>query len=146
MQLVRSILIGLFLTFTINVFAQNEPSLSEKEESDQLWLKKTALTNVEVNILGSYYSQDGNHSAVTGGLGTEELTDITPAVVVIIPVDSTKQWSFSGGADFISSASTDNIDFNVSSDSRNDLRYHLDVSYTKRLARQRLTYSLSGGF
>lgn len=137
--------IAMVLT-SICTIAQNTEDPTAQYEQDNQWLKKTALTNVEVNILGSYYTQDGNHSAVTGGLGTEELTDITPAVIVNIPIDSTRQLTFNGGADFITSASTDNIDYNVSGDSRNDLRYHLNVNYTKRFARPRLTYSLGAGF
>lgn len=30
----------------------------------------------EINLVSSYYSQDGNHSPVTGGIGTEKVTDI----------------------------------------------------------------------
>lgn len=127
-------------------YAQQQENAATRAENDRQWLKKTALTNVEVNILGSYYSQDGNHSVVTGGQGTEALTDVTPEVVVNMPIDSTRQISFDGGADFVTSASTDNIDFNVSSESRHDVRYHLNVTYTKRLPRPRLTYSFSGGF
>ena len=137
--------IAMVLT-SICTIAQNSEDPRAQNEPDNQWLKKTALTNVEVNILGSYYTQDGNHSPVTGGLGTEELTDITPAVIVNIPIDSTRHLTFNGGADFITSASTDNIDYNVSGDSRNDLRYHLNVNYTKRFARPRLTYSLGAGF
>lgn len=146
MQLNKSAFSLAMVLASIMAMGQAAEDAKERQEQDKQWLKKTALTNVEVNILGSYYSQDGNHSAVTGGTGTEELTDITPAVIVIIPLDSTRQLTFDGGADIITSASTDNIDFNVSGDSRNDLRYHLNVTYTKRLARPRLTYSLSAGF
>lgn len=31
----------------------------------------------EVNLVSSYYSQDGNHSPVTGGIGTEKVTDFS---------------------------------------------------------------------
>ena len=30
----------------------------------------------EIDFVSSYYSQNGNHSAVTGGIGTEKVTDI----------------------------------------------------------------------
>ena len=147
MQLIKAAFLSSILLSSFASFGQQqEESAEARRESNQLWLKKTALTNVEVNILGSYYIQDGNHSPVTGGLGTEELTDITPAVIVNIPLDSTRQLTFDGGADFITSASTDNIDYHVSGDSRKDFRYHLDVTYTKRLAAPRLTYSISAGF
>ncbi|SDD77521.1 Protein of unknown function [Mucilaginibacter pineti] len=34
----------------------------------------------EVNFVSSYYKQDGNHSAVTGGIGTEKVTDIANGI------------------------------------------------------------------
>lgn len=34
----------------------------------------------ETNIVSSYYTQDGNHSAVTGGIGTEKVTDISNGI------------------------------------------------------------------
>lgn len=34
----------------------------------------------ETNIVSSYYKQDGNHSAVTGGIGTEKVTDISNGI------------------------------------------------------------------
>lgn len=145
MQLIKTTIFTALILASTVALAQQEESPEARSENDRQWIKKTALTDVEVNILGSYYTQDGNHSAVTGGLGTEELTDVTPAIIVNIPLDSTRQLSFDVGADFITSASTDNIDFNVSSDSRKDSRKHINVTYTKRLARPRLTYSFSGG-
>jgi hypothetical protein len=34
----------------------------------------------EVNLVSSYYSQNGNHSPVTGGIGTEKVTDISNGI------------------------------------------------------------------
>ncbi|RKR84853.1 uncharacterized protein DUF3570 [Mucilaginibacter gracilis] len=34
----------------------------------------------EINLVSSYYNQDGNHSAVTGGIGTEKVTDISNGI------------------------------------------------------------------
>lgn len=31
----------------------------------------------EINLVSSYYTQNGNHSAVTGGIGTERVTDLS---------------------------------------------------------------------
>jgi len=36
----------------------------------------------DADILFSYYSQDGDHSPVTGGIGTEELEVASPVVVL----------------------------------------------------------------
>jgi hypothetical protein len=38
--------------------------------------KKRVLENTEVDVLLSYYNQDGVHSAVNGGIGSEKLSDI----------------------------------------------------------------------
>ena len=34
----------------------------------------------EVNFVSAYYNQDGNHSAVTGGIGTEKLIDFANSI------------------------------------------------------------------
>jgi hypothetical protein len=39
-------------------------------------LLKRVLENTEVDVLLSYYNQDGVHSAVNGGIGSEKLSDI----------------------------------------------------------------------
>ncbi|PTX11396.1 uncharacterized protein DUF3570 [Pontibacter mucosus] len=103
------------------------------------------LEDTEVNILGSYYSQDGNHSPVTGGVGTEQLTDVSPVVIVNVPLDTVTNLNVNFGMDFYSSASTDNIDFNVSSASKSDLRTHLNVGISRRNSLSRITKSVTLG-
>jgi hypothetical protein len=44
--------------------------------------KKRVLENTEVDVLLSYYNQDGVHSAVNGGIGSEKLSDIASNIVV----------------------------------------------------------------
>jgi hypothetical protein len=34
----------------------------------------------EINLVSSYYKQDGNHSAITGGIGTEKVTDVSNGI------------------------------------------------------------------
>lgn len=86
----------------------------------------------EVDFLSSYYQQDGNNGAVTGGIGTEELTDFANILVVNIPLDSTKSIQVSAGLDIYSSASTDNIDSNASSASAQDKRAYINVGYNQK--------------
>ncbi len=38
--------------------------------------KTKKLTPSEINFVTGYYHQNGDHSPVTGGIGTEKLTDI----------------------------------------------------------------------
>jgi hypothetical protein len=45
------------------------------------------LENTEVDVLLSYYNQDGVHSAVNGGIGSEKLSDIASNIVVAVPLN-----------------------------------------------------------
>ena len=77
---IRSILWLVFLLFVSFVKAQQD-SLSQ--------FKKKVLDAVEVDVLMSYYEQEGTHAAVTGGLGNEYLTDYSPSIVVRMPLKKT---------------------------------------------------------
>ena len=100
----------------------------------------------EIDLLSSYYSQDGNNAAVTGGIGTEKLTDISSIIVVNIPLDSTKSFNFSVGADYYTSASTDNIDNNRSSASSKDVRAYANLGFNKKNLSKGTTYGIRLGF
>lgn len=99
----------------------------------------------QVNILSSYYQQDGNHGAVEGGRGTQQLTDVTPTIILNVPLDSVTRVSANIGADFYASASTDHIDQIMSSPSAHDARFHLDLGYTRQLADRQTTVGLGAG-
>jgi len=96
------------------------PLLAQEEESG--YEMKGNNEYVEIDLLSSYYKQDGDHAAVTGGIGTEELTDVSTLFVVNIPLSTTKSINLSTGVDYYTSASTDNIDNNMSSASSVDVR------------------------
>ena len=103
-------------------------------------------TETEIDILSSYYNQDGSFSPVTGGIGTEELTDISNIVVVNVPLDSARSYGVLVGGDLYSSASTDNIDNNPSSASADDLRVYANGSYTQKDLQKGRIYSGRVGF
>ncbi|MDX5345874.1 MAG: DUF3570 domain-containing protein [Hymenobacteraceae bacterium] len=104
------------------------------------------LAPTEVNILSSYYSQDGDNAAVTGGIGNEHLTDFTPTVIVNVPLDTVTDLNVNFGMDYYTSASSDNVDPNsISSASSADTRYHLNVSYTRRNSARRVVKSVMIG-
>ena len=86
--------------------------------------KKPDWKKIDVDFLSSYYQQDGNNSPVTGGIGTEYLTDFTQKLLVNIPLNERLNLKLDGGYDYYSSASTDNIDNIKSSDSAQDMRTH----------------------
>lgn len=119
----------------------DEGTLTEKEKGSN-WYKDN---EVDINILFNYYNQDGDHSPVTGGIGTEELQSGAMKIMVSIPLDSVSILNISTLANVYSSASTDNIDTNVSSASSEDLRLQMDVGYTKKIgAQQSYTFRASG--
>ena len=71
--------------------------------------KKKVLEQTEVDFLGSFYSQDGDNAAVTGGIGTEELIDFAPTIVVSVPMNADDVLSVEAGISAYSSASSSNI-------------------------------------
>ncbi|GAB3725560.1 DUF3570 domain-containing protein [Hymenobacter agri] len=90
-----------------------------------------AADETTIDILGGYYQQNGSHGAVEGGRGTQQLTDVPPAIIVNVPLDTVSRLSVNVGADFYASASTDRIDFALSTPSAHDVRYHGDFGYSR---------------
>ena len=72
--------------------------------------KKRVLETTEVDFLSSYYSQDGDNAAVSGGIGTEELTDATGTIVVSIPLNDDDVLTIDAGVSAYTSASSSNVD------------------------------------
>ena len=95
------IVIALLLTSSL--------SFSQEKDSTNVSYKKRVLESVEVDFLASYYKQDGIHSAVSGGKGTEDLTDITPTIVVAVPLNEDDILTVDAGISAYSSASSSNI-------------------------------------
>ena len=90
-----------------------------------------AADETTIDIIGGYYQQTGSHGAVEGGRGTEHLTDVPPAIILNIPLDTVSRLSVNVGADFYASASTDRIDFALSTPSARDVRVHGDFGYSR---------------
>ncbi|MCI1186590.1 DUF3570 domain-containing protein [Hymenobacter sp. DH14] len=84
-----------------------------------------------IDIIGGYYQQTGSHGAVEGGRGTQQLTDVPPAIIINVPLDTVSRLSVNVGADFYASASTDRIDFALSTPSAHDVRIHGDFGYSR---------------
>ena len=84
-----------------------------------------------IDIIGGYYQQTGSHGAVEGGRGTQQLTDVSPTIIINVPLDTVSRLSVNVGADFYASASTDRIDFALSTPSANDVRIHGDFGYSR---------------
>lgn len=83
--------------------------------------KKRVLETTEVDFISSYYSQEGNNASVTGGIGTEELTDLTAAIVVSMPLNDDAVLTVDIGLSAYTSASSSNGNpFDISGASGND--------------------------
>ena len=133
----------LFFVFINDVKAQiNNASSSDNNNLLKGDTTKIGLTDysnpdwqtIDIDFLSSYYAQDGNNAAVTGGIGTEQLTDFTQKVILKIPTTKKLTLNLDGGYDYYSSASTDNIDNIQSSDSSSDVRMHGNIGVNYQYA------------
>ena len=104
-----------------------------------------AANETTIDIIGGYYQQNGTHGAVEGGRGTQQLTDVSPAIILNIPLDTVSRLSVNVGADFYSSASTDRIDFALSTPSAHDVRTHGDFGYSRENKYQGTVWGLGAG-
>ena len=109
-------------------------------DSTQVNYKKTKLKKSQIKALYGYYGQEGNHSAVTGGQGTEELKVQSARIVYVKKTPKNNKWLVKTGLDNISSASTDNIDFVKSSASKHDFRVQLNVGLNHSTKNDSLSY------
>ncbi|MFK8165720.1 MAG: DUF3570 domain-containing protein [Lewinella sp.] len=85
-------------------------SFAQRTEGNTPAYKKRVLDATEVDILSSYYSQTGENAAVTGGVGTEELTDFTATYIISIPLNDDDVLTIDAGISAYSSASSSNVD------------------------------------
>lgn len=113
--------------------------------NDSTVYKKQKISQTDIQVLFSFYTQDGNHSAVTGGIGTENLQVYATDVSVVHRRDSVNTFEFGAGIDVITSASTDKIDFIVSSASRHDNRFHLNAGYSRQLKKPNVRVGINSG-
>ncbi|WP_241485274.1 DUF3570 domain-containing protein [Psychroserpens damuponensis] len=90
------------------VFAFAKSYSQTGQDSTKVY-KKRVLETTEVDFLTSYYSQDGDNAAVSGGIGTEELTDVTGTFVVSIPLNDDDVLTIDAGVSAYTSASSSNV-------------------------------------
>ena len=119
--------IGMYLTL-VAAFSQSHPV------SDSSY-KPRKLSFEEMNIVSSYYTQDGNNAAVTGGIGSEHLTDLAFVLdVKFIKYDrKDRKHTLTGeaGIDHYTSASSDKVDpSTISSASAADNRIYPSLQWS----------------
>lgn len=71
--------------------------------------KKRVLETVEIDILSSFYMQEGDHAAVSGGKGSEELLDAAGGITISIPLNDDDILKIDASVSAYTSASSSNI-------------------------------------
>lgn len=114
--------------------------------------KSRKLKVEEVNIVSGYYQQDGNNSAVTGGRGTEHLTDLANTFDLNVSKYGKKSYikhhfNFELGIDTYTSASSDKIDpSTISSASMSDVRIYPSLSWNIENEQKKTNFGIIGSF
>jgi Protein of unknown function (DUF3570) len=121
----------IFLT-TAGLFALLQVFAQQK---DSTGFQQRKLRVEEVNLVSSYYTQNGNNAAVTGGIGSQKLTDIANVFdVKLVKYDKKlRKHSFDMelGIDHYTSASSDKVDLKAnSSASHADTRFYPSLTWT----------------
>lgn len=130
----RYIVAGLLMLF-LKLKSQDVSAVFQKKE----------VAKTEIELLYAHYSQKGNHSAVTGGQGTEALTVYAPSLKVKHHFKKGNSLTFRSGIDVISSASVDNIDFVISSASRRDGHSYANLTYESKTGVKNTQWGIGSG-
>lgn len=120
-------------------------ALQGKPQAHDSTYQKKTVSKTSIELVFSSYRQDGDRSAVTGGIGTEELNVYAPGLNLVHEAKK-HTVAFSIGGDFITSASTDRIDTVQSSASLHDLRTYTNISYSQRFGEKGIEIGAGTGF
>ncbi|MBK5284717.1 MAG: DUF3570 domain-containing protein [Bacteroidia bacterium] len=135
MRKIPLLVVALFANILFSFSQVNAPG-------DSAQYKERKLKVEEVNFVSGYYQQDGNHSGVTGGIGTEYLTDFAGTIELKLSTLNKKgnkhSLFFESGADTYTSASSDSIE-PLSGPSRQDLRIYPSLSYSTEDIKRHVT-------
>ena len=126
-------------------------AFSQNKTEDSTQYKSKKLTLEEVDFVSGYYQQNGNHSAVTGGTGTEHLTDFANTIDLTLSKYDTRlrkhTLNFEVGVDHYTSASSDKIDpYSLSSASRSDTRFYPSAAWSIQNKNRGTTVGLNASF
>lgn len=109
-------------------------SFAQSVKKDSIPYEKRKLKFEQADLVNSYYHQEGNNSAVTGGIRTEKLTDLSNTFDLKLSRYDKKgrkhTYNFEIGVDTYTSASSDNIDAStITSPSYSDVRVYPSLSW-----------------
>ncbi|MFS8083788.1 MAG: hypothetical protein ACMG51_10070, partial [Ginsengibacter sp.] len=122
------------LALYIGILSTHAQAPKTIEDSSDYQSRKLKID--EVNFVTAYYHQDGNNSAVTGGIGSENLTDFANTIDLQLSKLTRNQhkntYLFELGVDHYTSASSDKIDpSSISSASMTDTRVYPSLNWTR---------------
>lgn len=129
---------GLLCVMLFRAKAQTLPAVQQGYD-------KKPVSKSDVELVYSHYMQQGNNSAVTGGIGTEELTVYSPSFKIGHSFKEYNTFRLQAGVDVITSASTDKIDAVVSSASRKDARFYGTLNYERKLKKKDIILGIGSG-
>jgi hypothetical protein len=111
-QEVAVVVINKVMKKTIFLFVSFS-SFLHAQDSTQVF-KKKVQESTEIDFISSYYQQDGVHSAVSGGIGSENLQDIASNIIITMPMKADGVLTVDLGVSAYTSASSSNINpFNI---------------------------------
>lgn len=95
----------LLIFITSLTFSQDK----EVSKDTTVVFKKRVLESTEVDFMVSYYKQEGVHSSVSGGMGSEKLTNLASNIIVAMPLNEDDVLTVDMGLSAYTSASSSNI-------------------------------------
>lgn len=132
----------------LSTYAQTQQSPAKIDSSQY---KSRKLKVDEVNLVSAYYHQEGNNSAVTGGIGTEKLSDFANTIDLQMSRfnknGKKNTYFFEIGVDHYTSASSDKIDpATISSASSADTRIYPSINWTQSNEKTGNSFGFTGSY
>ncbi len=138
------------ITLTVGLYLSMMASaMSQSADSTEYHDRKLKID--EINFVSSYYVQDGSKAAVTGGIGSEFLTNFGSSIDVKMSkwTKRNRQHSLTldCNIDYYTSASSDNIDpRTISSASRSDIHVYPSVAWAMKDERHHYNVGASASY
>jgi hypothetical protein len=117
-----------------------------QQAPDSSGFQNRKLKIEEINLVSSYYTQNGDNAAVTGGIGTQKLTDIANVFDIKLAKYDRKlrkhTFDVEVGIDHYTSASSDKVDLKAnSSASYADTRIYPSLTWSMENEKKGSTFS-----
>ncbi len=147
----RKIYLGVLSLYMgiLSAHAQIQAKKTQVKDTTNYQSRKLAVD--EINFVSAYYHQNGNNSAVTGGIGTESLTDFANTLDLQLSKygksGRKNTYLFELGVDHYTSASSDKIDpRTISSASRQDTRVYPSLNWTSASEKTGNSFGFTGSY